>query len=77
MELEDKARTITYGEKVVGFGDEDSWKIDQIKRLTSQIINTIHGMPISSEEHKIIIQKAITEAQSAQMWAEKALTWKD
>jgi len=32
---------------------------------------------LQSGEHKRLASVAITEAQAAQMWAVKALTWKD
>lgn len=79
-------RELTFGEKAVGLtfnpgGDE---KVSKIKKLYAEIIDTMNDLrngkfsneeTISGEMARLA-SVAITEAQGAQMWAVKALTWK-
>lgn len=74
-------RALTYGEKAVGltFNPGKDPEVDACKKLYSRIIDQMNGLrtvSISSEQ-KRLASVAITEAQAAQMWAVKALTWKD
>jgi hypothetical protein len=72
---------MTYGEKAVGLsfnpsGDAD---VERVKRLYAEIIdycNDARSHDVASER-KRLFSVAITEAQTAQMWAVKAITWKD
>lgn len=75
-----KRQDLSYGEKAVGlsFNPSADPRVDRIKSLYAQIIdemavvrNTVGG------EASRLASVAITEAQTAQMWAVKALTWKD
>lgn len=79
---------LTYGQKAVGLGfnpsgDDDVARckqgfadlIDQMNELRNSPVDR-HGNPTSSEA-KRLASVAITEMQGAQMWAVKALTWKD
>jgi len=72
----------TYGEKAVGlsFNPSGDEKVNRLKQLYAQIIDgldmardNVQGQP----EAVRLFSIAITEAQSAQMWAVKAVTWKD
>lgn len=72
----------TYGEKAVGlsFNPSGDEKVNQLKQQYAQIIDgldmardNVRGQP----EAVRLFSIAITEAQSAQMWAVKAVTWKD
>jgi hypothetical protein len=71
---------MTYGEKAVGLsfnpsGDSD---VDKIKRLYAAIIDLCNNARDGQKSEKArLFSVAITEAQSAQMWAVKAVTWKD
>jgi len=57
-------------------GDE---RVNQVKRLYAQIIDLCDEKRREADdgEKKRLYSLAITEAQSAQMWAVKAITWKD
>lgn len=73
--------TLTFGEKAVGLtfnpsGDEN---VLNVKRSYAQIIDQLNAMRAETEsgEAKRLYSIAITEAQGAQMWAVKAITWKD
>ncbi len=74
-------RELTYGEKAVGItfnpgGDEN---VNQVKKLYASIIDLVNNLPceVSGPSEKLrLIKIAITEAQTAQMWAVKAITWK-
>ena len=71
---------MTYGEQVVGTfnptGDPD---VEEIKYAYAKIINRMDKLRNATEsaEVKRMASIAITEAQTAQMWAVKAATWKD
>jgi hypothetical protein len=77
----DSARPLTFGEKAVSLtfnpsGDEG---VNKAKRLYAAIIDQLNDLRGSTEsgEVKRLCSAAITEAQGAQMWAVKAVTWKD
>ena len=72
---------MTYGEKAVGlnFNPSGDWKVRRIKEFYAEIINTMDNLrdPEATPEQKRLASVAITEAQTAQMRAVKALTWRD
>lgn len=75
---------LTYGQKAVGltFNPSGDAGVQKIKELYAQIIDIMDGLrkveAINMQwEHKRLASVAITEAQTAQMWAVKALTWRD
>jgi hypothetical protein len=73
---------MTFGEKAVGFLFDPSGG-DAVSACRRQfaaaidLMNDFRTTPGRSSEEKRLASVAITEAQTAQMWAEKALTWKD
>jgi hypothetical protein len=71
----------SYGAKAVGlsFNVSGDSSVDHIKTLYASIIDDLNNKRNSSEssEQKRIYSIAITEAQTAQMWAVKGITWKD
>ena len=74
-------RALTYGEKAVGLtfnpgGDEN---VNKVKTLYAQIIDLMDNITKSSGpgERTRLAKVSITEAQGAQMWAVKAITWKE
>jgi hypothetical protein len=70
----------TFGEKAVGLsfnpsGDPD---VNELKMRYAQIIDLCNNIRnTETGERARLFSVAITEAQSAQMWAVKAVTWKD
>ena len=71
---------LSYGQKAVGlsFNPSNSSEVDRVKRLFAEVIDemvAVRGTGASEKAHLASI--AITQAQTAQMWAVKALTWKD
>ena len=71
---------MTFGEKAVGvsFNPSGDPKVALLKSLFAQIIdvcNDARAAPSCDPESKRLFSIAITEAQSAQMWAVKAATW--
>ena len=71
---------MTYGEKALGitFNPSNDPNVQKVKELYAQIIDLVHhsgGDVISSDRHEMI-KTAIREAQTAQMWAVKVITWK-
>jgi hypothetical protein len=78
----------TFGEKAVGlsFNPSGDPTVTKLKQLYAQIIDLCNDERGKIMERRIATQPsegarlwsvAITEAQTAQMWAVKAATWKD
>lgn len=71
----------TFGQKAVGlsFNPSGDDAVGQCKQSFADLIDQMNDLRINSEsgEQKRLASVAITEAQGAQMWAVKALTWKD
>jgi len=77
-------RELTYGEKAVGitFNPSGNENVERLKKHFAVIIDIMDMIRKSDStestgEHKRLASVAITEAQTAQMWAVKAMTWKD
>ena len=73
---------MSYGEKAVGlsFNPSADPVVEEIKSGYAKLIDrmdAIRNDPDNSSEKKRLASIAITEAQTAQMWAVKAWTWKD
>lgn len=71
----------TFGQKAVGlsFNPSNDDKVGQIKQKFADLIddmNDLRNTTLSNEVRRLC-SVAITEAQTAQMWAVKAITWKD
>jgi hypothetical protein len=74
------AAVTTYGQKAVGlsFNPSADPKVDRVKSLYAEIIDICYDLGAKEKgERARLFSVAITEAQSAQMWAVKAVTWKD
>lgn len=72
-------KELTFGEKAcgVGFNPGGDSVVDTIKRDFAAIIDALHKMRgTMGPEQDRMLSIAITEAQTAQMWAVKAVTWK-
>ena len=72
---------LSFGQKAVGlsFNPSQSNEVDICKSNCANLIDQMHNLRQTSEsqEQKRLASVAITEMQTAQMWAVKALTWKD
>jgi hypothetical protein len=72
-------RELTFGEKAVGrtFNPGNNLEVDEIKLDFANIIDTLNDMRTETgdAEVKRMLSLAITDAQTAQMWAVKAVTW--
>lgn len=74
--------TQTFGEKAVGLsfnpsGDDAVANCKKEFAANIDRLNDLRNVPHQSAEIKRMASIAITEAQTAQMWAVKALTWRD
>ena len=74
-------RELTYGEKAVGltFNPSNDDAVTACKAAFAIVINQMNDLrnsPSSNPEIARMCSIAITEAQTAQMWAVKAITWK-
>lgn len=76
------ARELTFGEKSVGltFNPSGDQKVQEIKEVFAKAIDILNKMRPAYDgkpnEVSRMLAIAITEAQTAQMWAVKAATWK-
>ena len=75
------APALSFGYKAVGLtfnpgGDE---KVTRVKQLYAEIIDLMAEIRVEADrsEKGRLCSVAITEAQTAQMWSVKAITWKD
>ena len=71
----------TFGQKAVGlsFNPSGDDAVGICKQDCATLIDQMNDLRSNSEsaEQKRLASIAITELQGAQMWAVKALTWKD
>ena len=76
-----ETKELSFGEQAVGltFNPSGDPAVNEIKQLYAQIIDLCNESRTESAsgERKRLFSVAITEAQGAQMWAVKAVTWKD
>ena len=72
-------RELTDGEKAVGltFNPSGDEKVQKVKELYAQIIDLCNELRTEAGqgEKGRLLSVAITEAQGAQMWAVKGITW--
>ena len=72
-------REMTFGEMAVGltFNPSNDEHVQAIKEAYAAIIDALNGLRNASVnyETKRMLSIAITEAQTSQMWAVKAITW--
>jgi len=77
----DTNRTLTRGEKIMGlkFNPGNSDDVQHCKETCAVLADYLNSLREStkSSEVKRMCSVAITELQTAQMWAVKAITWKD
>ena len=75
-----ETREMTFGEKAVGltFNPSNDDAVAQCKAEFAAVIDRMNDLRNASDnpEIKRMASVAITEAQGAQMWAVKAITWK-
>ena len=73
--------TQTFGQKAVGlaFNPSGDDAVAKCKQIFADAIDQMNELRKTTEstEVKRMASVAITEAQTAQMWAVKAITWKD
>jgi hypothetical protein len=77
--MDEELRPLTFGEKAVGLTfNPGNNPQDEIKNLYAQIIDLCNNSltPDTTEKNRLF-KIAITEAQGAQMWAVKAVTWQN
>ena len=73
-------KEVSFGGKAVGlsFNPSNDSDVQEIKELYAQIIDKCNHLRGDDRNEKArLFSVAITEAQSAQMWAVKAITWQD
>lgn len=73
-------REMTFGEKAVGlsFNPSGDDAVAQCKAEFARVVDRMNELRNASEnaDVKRMASVAITEAQTAQMWAVKAITWR-
>jgi hypothetical protein len=76
--LTEAARELTFGEKAVGltFNPSGDEKVQKVKALYAEIIDLLNDIRGEDRSDKArLLSVAITEAQGAQMWAVKGITY--
>ena len=77
--MENVSREMTYGEKACGvnFNPGGLQHVARLKADFAQLVDILHNTrdASSNPEVKRMLSVAITELQTAQMWAVKAVTW--
>jgi hypothetical protein len=82
--MPEETRVPTYGEKAVGlaFNPSNDGNVQTIKELYAKIIDLCNDISLAESatnsltgEKARLLKIAITEAQGAQMWAVKAVTF--
>ena len=75
-------QTLTFGQKAVGlrFNPSGDSHVEDVKQLYAHVIDKMNALRNTAQangEHEKarLASIAITEAQGAQMWAVKAITW--
>ena len=72
-------RELSFGEKAVGltFNPGNNYEVDKCKREFAAVIDRMNYLRNLTEDAEVkrMASVAITEAQTAQMWAVKAITW--
>lgn len=75
----DETRELTFGEKAVGltFNPSNDVLVQGTKEQFAAIIDGLNNLrnETDSGDKKRMYSEAITAAQTAQMWAVKAITW--
>lgn len=78
-EQEYKELVESFGGKAVGlnFNPSKLMSVQVIKNNCAELINELHQSRLDTEDGEVkrMLSVAITDLQSAQMWAVKALTW--
>ncbi|HCR4038236.1 MULTISPECIES: hypothetical protein [Morganellaceae] len=71
----------TLGQKLVGISFNPSAlpAVDEAKQKSAELIDLVHAnmLDSASEEALMIHNEALRRIMDAQMWAVKAITWKD
>jgi len=74
-------RELTFGEKAVGltFNPSGDAHVNEIKKAFAAVIDILNDLreDTTSGEKKRMYSLAISDAQAAQMWGVKAVTWRD
>lgn len=79
--MPEETKELSFGEKAVGFsfnpgGDPEVTRVKALFATGIDIMNDLRAVTESKEVARMC-SVAITEMQTAQMWAVKAVTWKD
>jgi hypothetical protein len=78
--MSEETRDLSFGERAVGltFNPGNNPDVDACKREFAAVIDRMDLLRAKAEnaEIKRMASVAITEAQTAQMWAVKAITWR-
>ena len=79
MEEPKDEQALSFGEKAVGltFNPSNNEAVQQIKEKFAAVIDNLNDFRNATEDGEVkrMLSVAITEAQTAQMWAVKAVTW--
>lgn len=73
------ARELTFGERAVGlsFNPANNEAVQIVKERSAALIDALNDFRSATEDGEVkrMLSVAITEAQTAQMWGVKGVTW--
>ena len=73
-------REMSFGEKavVLTFNPSGDQLVQSLKQKAADVIDEAHALRLRTDDSEVkrMASVAITEAQTAQMWAVKAATWR-
>lgn len=77
--MSENQQELTFGQKAVGlnFNPSNNPKVQELKEAAAQFIDLCNTLREESTDNEVkrMAAVAITEAQTAQMWAVKGATW--
>lgn len=72
---------LTFGQRAVGlqFNPSNDDQVAKVKQIFADAIDQLNELRATTESQEVkrLCSVSITETQGAQMWAVKAITWKD
>lgn len=78
--MTEATRELSFGERAVGldFNPGQSHEVHNCKKEYADVIDRMNYLRQQTDDPEVkrMASVAITEAQTAQMWAVKAITWK-
>jgi hypothetical protein len=68
----------TFGQRMVGltFNPSGDERVAAVKQSCADVLDIVRSTQPTDDDHRAMIEHAVNEMVTAQMWAVKVLTWK-